>query len=64
MIGRSNRAAIGSAHQILNATFKSNPPNAIRVCLGGPQDRGDCRDALQRIADTLDHPHHLHMPVM
>jgi DNA-binding transcriptional MocR family regulator len=51
---------------VAGAAFSTdgNPPNAIRVCLGGPQDRGDCRDALQRIADTLDHPHHLHMPVM
>ena len=31
MIGRSNRAAIGSAREILNATFKSNPPNAIHA---------------------------------
>jgi DNA-binding transcriptional MocR family regulator len=41
-----------------------NPPNAIRICLGGPQSRDDCRDALQRIADTLEDPHHLHMPMM
>jgi DNA-binding transcriptional MocR family regulator len=51
---------------VAGAAFSTdgNPPNAIRVCLGGPQDRDDCRDALQRIADRLEHPHHLHMPVM
>ena len=41
-----------------------NPPNAIRVCLGGPQDRNDCREALRQIADMLDDPHQLHMPMM
>ncbi|WP_199539784.1 aminotransferase-like domain-containing protein [Paraburkholderia kururiensis] len=51
---------------VAGAAFSTdgNAPNAIRVCLGGPQDRADCREALQRIADTLDDPHHLHMPMM
>ncbi|CAE6899536.1 Vitamin B6 salvage pathway transcriptional repressor PtsJ [Paraburkholderia domus] len=51
---------------VAGAAFSTdgNPPNAIRVCLGGPQNRDDCRDALLRIADTLSDPHHLHMPMM
>jgi DNA-binding transcriptional MocR family regulator len=51
---------------VAGAAFSTdgNPPNAIRICLGGPQSRDDCRDALQRIADTLEDPHHLHMPMM
>jgi DNA-binding transcriptional MocR family regulator len=51
---------------VAGAAFSTdgNSPNAIRVCLGGPQDRSDCREGLQRIADTLDDPHHLHIPMM
>ncbi|WP_118180136.1 PLP-dependent aminotransferase family protein [Paraburkholderia phosphatilytica] len=51
---------------VAGAAFSTdgNAPNAIRVCLGGPQDRNDCRDALRRIADKLDDPHHLHMPML
>jgi hypothetical protein len=47
---------------VAGAAFSTdgNPPNAIRVCLGGPQDRDDCRDSLQRVAETLNDPHHLH----
>jgi DNA-binding transcriptional MocR family regulator len=41
-----------------------NPPEAIRVCLGGPKDLDECEDALRLIADTVEHPHHLHLPVM
>jgi DNA-binding transcriptional MocR family regulator len=51
---------------VAGAAFSTdgNPPNAIRVCLGGPQERNDCREALRQIADTLQDPHHLHMPMM
>jgi len=41
-----------------------NPPEAIRVCLGGPKNLDECEDALRLIADTVEHPHHLHLPVM
>jgi DNA-binding transcriptional MocR family regulator len=41
-----------------------NPPEAVRVCLGGPKSLDECEDALRMIADTLEHPHHLHSPVM
>jgi DNA-binding transcriptional MocR family regulator len=51
---------------VAGAAFSTdgNPPNAIRVCLGGPQDREACREALRQIADMLHDPHHLHMPMM
>lgn len=41
-----------------------NPPEAVRVCLGGPKSLEDCEDAMRLIADTVHHPHHLHLPVM
>jgi hypothetical protein len=34
------------------------------VCLGGPKNLDECEDALRLIADTVEHPHHLHLPVM
>ena len=37
----------------------NNPPNAIRMCLGGPISRWQCEEALQLIADILEHPAHL-----
>jgi DNA-binding transcriptional MocR family regulator len=30
-----------------------NPPEAVRICLGGPLDRDGCRHALELIHDTL-----------
>jgi DNA-binding transcriptional MocR family regulator len=41
-----------------------NPPEAVRICLGGPKSLDECEDALRLIADTIEHPHHLHLPVM
>lgn len=38
----------------------SNPPDAVRVCLGGPLDRGQCEQALRLIAHTLEHPTRTH----
>ncbi|PLZ04080.1 GntR family transcriptional regulator [Burkholderia sp. WAC0059] len=51
---------------VAGAAFSTDgsPPNAIRICLGGPQDRSDCRETLRAVAETLEHPHHLHVPVM
>jgi DNA-binding transcriptional MocR family regulator len=51
---------------VAGAAFSTdgNPPNAIRVCLGGPQDRESCRQALQVTAEMLRHPHHLRSPLM
>jgi DNA-binding transcriptional MocR family regulator len=41
-----------------------NPPDAVRVCLGGPLSRDECDSALRLIADTLDHPRHPHATVV
>jgi DNA-binding transcriptional MocR family regulator len=34
-------------------TIEGPPPNAVRLCLGGAVDIGDCRQGLQRVADLL-----------
>ncbi len=41
-----------------------NPVEAVRICLGGPSTREDCEHALKLVADTLEYPHHLHIPMM
>jgi DNA-binding transcriptional MocR family regulator len=40
-----------------------NPPDAVRICLGGPLSRADCDDALRLVADTLEHPQHPHATI-
>jgi hypothetical protein len=30
-----------------------NPPEAVRICLGGAADRAECQHALELIHDTL-----------
>lgn len=42
----------------------SNPPDAIRVCLGGPGERDEIEESLRIIAETLDNPHHLHFAML
>lgn len=42
----------------------SNPIEAVRICLGGPNTREDCEHSLKLVADTLEYPHHLHVPMM
>ncbi|MGJ7487680.1 PLP-dependent aminotransferase family protein [Variovorax sp. LT2P21] len=51
---------------VASAAFSTdgNPPEAVRVCLGGPMSRDDCDQALRLIADTLAHPLHPHATVM
>src|SRR5580698_5899183 len=51
---------------VASAAFSTdgNPPNALRVCLGGSKNREECEEALRIIAETLEHPHHLHSAVM
>jgi DNA-binding transcriptional MocR family regulator len=51
---------------VASAAFSTdgNPPDAVRVCLGGPMTRADCERALRLIADTLEHPLHPHATVM
>ena len=41
-----------------------DPPEAVRICLGGQLSREDCGDALRLIAETLAHPRHPHATVM
>mgnify|MGYP004592353281 FL=1 len=50
---------------VASAAFSTdgNPPDAIRICLGGPMSREDCDQALRLIADTLSHPQHPHATV-
>lgn len=37
----------------------NNPPNAIRIGLGGSLTREECEDSLKLIADVFEHPLHL-----
>lgn len=47
---------------VASAAFSTdtNPPNAVRICLGGPGGRAACEASLRLIADTLSHPQHPH----
>jgi DNA-binding transcriptional MocR family regulator len=51
---------------VASAAFATDgdPPDAVRVCLGGPMTREQCDAALALMADTLDHPQHPHATVM
>jgi DNA-binding transcriptional MocR family regulator len=51
---------------VASAAFSTdgNPPNAVRICVGGPMSRADCDRALALIADTIEHPLHPHATVM
>lgn len=51
---------------VASAAFSTDgmPPEAVRICLGGPMTRDDCDQALRLIADTLAHPLHPHATVM
>lgn len=40
------------------------PPEAVRVCLGGPASADECAHALGLIADVLTHPPSVHAAVM
>lgn len=42
----------------------NNPPEAVRICLGGPITRDECEQSLKIIADTLEYPHHMHLQIM
>jgi DNA-binding transcriptional MocR family regulator len=41
-----------------------DPPDAVRICLGGPMSRAECDRALGLISNTLEHPDHPHATVM
>jgi len=51
---------------VASAAFSTdgNPPDAVRVCLGGPMTRDECDRALRLIAETIEHPLHPHATVM
>ena len=51
---------------VASAAFSTDgsPPEAVRICLGGPMSREECDHALRLIADTLAHPQHPHATVM
>lgn len=51
---------------VASAAFSTdgNPPDAVRVCLGGPMTLQECDLALQLIAETIEHPLHPHATVM
>lgn len=51
---------------VASAAFSTDglPPDAVRVCLGGPSSRTDCEMALGLIADALEHPLRPHAGVM
>ena len=51
---------------VASAAFSTdgNPPDAVRICLGGPASLDDCDRALRLVAETLDHPLHPHATVM
>ncbi|MDP3777661.1 PLP-dependent aminotransferase family protein [Methylotenera sp.] len=42
----------------------NNPPEAVRICLGGPINREECEQGLKTISDTLEYPQHMQMQVM
>ncbi|WP_409450605.1 PLP-dependent aminotransferase family protein [Aquabacterium sp. J223] len=43
---------------VASAAFSTDgsPPDAVRICLGGPLSREDCDGMLRLIAQTLEHP--------
>src|SRR5439155_6656333 len=51
---------------VASAAFSTdgNPPDAVRVCLGGPMNLDECGRALRLIAETIEHPLHPHATVM
>jgi DNA-binding transcriptional MocR family regulator len=50
---------------VASAAFATDadPPDAVRICLGGPLSGEECDSALKLIAETLAHPLHPHATV-
>lgn len=42
----------------------NNPPDALRICLGGAWSRAVCSENLQTISHVLSHPEHYHSIVL
>ncbi|MNK84537.1 2-aminoadipate transaminase [compost metagenome] len=55
--------SIGAVSSVAFST-DGNPPDAIRLCLGGPGDRDEIEESLRIVVDTLDDPHHLHSAML
>jgi DNA-binding transcriptional MocR family regulator len=60
MLREKNVAAVAGAA----FSTDGDPPDAIRLCLGGPQSREGCREGIRRVAEMIEDPHHLHEPMM
>jgi DNA-binding transcriptional MocR family regulator len=45
---------------VASAAFSTDgdPPDAVRICLGGPADLQECQRSLHLVADTLKYPKH------
>jgi DNA-binding transcriptional MocR family regulator len=46
---------------VASAAFSTdnNPPDAIRLCFGGPISRDDWEEGLQHVADLIEQPAYL-----
>ncbi len=51
---------------VASAAFATDtaPPEAVRLCLGGPISLAQCGQMLRVVADTLHHPEQVHASVM
>jgi DNA-binding transcriptional MocR family regulator len=50
---------------VASAAFSTDgdPPEAVRICLGGPGTVDECEQAMRLVADTISHPVHPHATV-
>jgi DNA-binding transcriptional MocR family regulator len=50
---------------VASAAFSTDadPPDAVRICLGGPISREECERGLKLVAETISHPVHPHATV-
>ena len=51
---------------VASTAFATNtePPRAVRLCLGGPSTLSQCEQSLRVVADVLRHPQQVHASVM
>ena len=51
---------------VASTAFATNtePPRAVRLCLGGPTSVSQCEQSLRVVADVLRHPQQVHASVM
>lgn len=51
---------------VASTAFATNtqPPRAVRLCLGGPSTLAQCEQSLRVVADVLAHPEQVHATVM